>query len=134
MTESYRIQSISFFIREDECERVRKSGAMIMTLDQIEGVKVSHLHASYTEHLLSALKRSKRPSCTLCLFVDLPCPAQDPSVQCWSSEDKDDGDPPRLWVANSTYPGTAFTRSIGDSGEPLREILEILTGLNPADA
>jgi hypothetical protein len=37
-------------------------------------------------------------------------------VQTWSTEDEDDGDPPRLWAANSTYPGTAFTRSIGDSG------------------
>lgn len=26
--------------REDECERVRKFGARIMTLDQIEGLKV----------------------------------------------------------------------------------------------
>ena len=26
-----------------------------------------------------------------------------------------DGDPPRLWVQNGMYPGTAFTRSVGDS-------------------
>lgn len=36
-------------------------------------------------------------------------------VQCWGTEEDDDGDPPRLWVQNSMYPGTAFTRSIGDS-------------------
>jgi hypothetical protein len=36
-------------------------------------------------------------------------------VQCWGGEGHDDGDPPRLWVANGMYPGTAFTRSIGDS-------------------
>ncbi|KAL1532902.1 cGMP-dependent protein kinase [Salvia divinorum] len=36
-------------------------------------------------------------------------------VQCWGTEEDDDGDPPRLWVQNGMYPGTAFTRSIGDS-------------------
>lgn len=40
---------------------------------------------------------------------------KDPEVQCWGTEDDDDGDPPRLWVQNGMYPGTAFTRSIGDS-------------------
>ncbi|CAI9100405.1 OLC1v1037402C1 [Oldenlandia corymbosa var. corymbosa] len=36
-------------------------------------------------------------------------------VQCWGTEEGDDGDPPRLWVQHGMYPGTAFTRSIGDS-------------------
>ncbi|CAI0390200.1 unnamed protein product [Linum tenue] len=40
---------------------------------------------------------------------------KDPEVQCWGTEEGDDGDPPRLWVPNGMYPGTAFTRSIGDS-------------------
>jgi serine/threonine protein phosphatase PrpC len=40
---------------------------------------------------------------------------KDPSVQTWGGEEDDDGDPPRLWVQNGMYPGTAFTRSIGDS-------------------
>ncbi|GLT48537.1 hypothetical protein SLA2020_221570 [Shorea laevis] len=40
---------------------------------------------------------------------------KNPDVQCWGTEDGDDGDPPRLWVPNGMYPGTAFTRSIGDS-------------------
>ncbi|EYU30730.1 hypothetical protein ABFS82_11G051800 [Erythranthe guttata] len=40
---------------------------------------------------------------------------KDPNVQCWGTEEEDDGDPPRLWVQNGMYPGTAFTRSIGDS-------------------
>ncbi|KAK7247633.1 hypothetical protein RIF29_42520 [Crotalaria pallida] len=40
---------------------------------------------------------------------------KDPDVQCWGTEEADDGDPPRLWVPNGMYPGTAFTRSIGDS-------------------
>lgn len=40
---------------------------------------------------------------------------KNPYVQCWGTEEGDDGDPPRLWVQNGMYPGTAFTRSIGDS-------------------
>ncbi|XP_043807622.1 protein phosphatase 2C and cyclic nucleotide-binding/kinase domain-containing protein isoform X2 [Manihot esculenta] len=41
---------------------------------------------------------------------------KNPDVQCWGTEEgDDDGDPPRLWVPNGMYPGTAFTRSIGDS-------------------
>lgn len=40
---------------------------------------------------------------------------KNPDVQCWGTEEGDDGDPPRLWVPNGMFPGTAFTRSIGDS-------------------
>lgn len=40
---------------------------------------------------------------------------KNPNVQCWGGEEDDDGDPPRLWVQNGMYPGTAFTRSIGDT-------------------
>jgi serine/threonine protein phosphatase PrpC len=40
---------------------------------------------------------------------------KDPAVRCWGGEDDDDGDPPRLWVQHGMYPGTAFTRSLGDS-------------------
>lgn len=38
-------------------------------------------------------------------------------VRCWTNEADCDGDPPRLWAPTGTYPGTAFTRSIGDSGK-----------------
>jgi cGMP-dependent protein kinase 2 len=41
---------------------------------------------------------------------------KDPSQPCWTSEADCDGDPPRLWAPAGMYPGTAFTRSIGDSG------------------
>lgn len=41
---------------------------------------------------------------------------QDPDIQCWGSEEDDDGDPPRLWTQTGMYPGTAFTRSFGDAG------------------
>ncbi|CAN6272307.1 unnamed protein product [Urochloa humidicola] len=40
---------------------------------------------------------------------------KNPDVRYWGTEESDDGDPPRLWVQNGMYPGTAFTRSIGDS-------------------
>ncbi|KAG7673414.1 hypothetical protein Ndes2526B_g03140 [Nannochloris sp. 'desiccata'] len=36
-------------------------------------------------------------------------------VRCWTNEADCDGDPPRLWSPTGTYPGTAFTRSVGDS-------------------
>lgn len=36
-------------------------------------------------------------------------------MESWGTEEEDDGDPPRLWAPNATYPGTAFTRSIGDN-------------------
>jgi len=64
--------------RQDECERVQRAGARVMTLDQMEGVK-------------------------------------EQGVRCWTTEANCDGDPPRLWSPTGTYPGTAFTRSIGDS-------------------
>ena len=64
--------------RDDEVERVKKYGARVLTLDQIEGIK-------------------------------------DPTVRVWTVESECDGDPPRLWAPEGAYPGTAFTRSIGDS-------------------
>ncbi|XP_008775719.1 probable protein phosphatase 2C 35 [Phoenix dactylifera] len=62
--------------REDEYERVRRCGARVLSVDQVEGIK-------------------------------------DPAIQSWGMESE--GDPPRLWVQNGMYPGTAFTRSVGDS-------------------
>ncbi|KAL3152044.1 hypothetical protein ABBQ32_001157 [Trebouxia sp. C0010 RCD-2024] len=64
--------------RRDECDRVRRFGARVLTLDQVYGVK-------------------------------------DPSIECWGTEEEDGGDPPRLWAPNGNFPGTAFTRSIGDN-------------------
>ncbi|RZC80934.1 hypothetical protein C5167_043523 [Papaver somniferum] len=40
---------------------------------------------------------------------------KDPDIQNWGDEESDGGDPPRLWVQDGMYPGTAFTRSLGDS-------------------
>ncbi|KVH89884.1 Protein phosphatase 2C [Cynara cardunculus var. scolymus] len=49
------------------------------------------------------------------LSVDQVEGVKDPSIQSWGDEESAGSDPPRLWVPNGMYPGTAFTRSIGDS-------------------
>ncbi|CAJ1941170.1 unnamed protein product [Sphenostylis stenocarpa] len=49
------------------------------------------------------------------LSVDQVEGLKDPDIQNWGDEESRGGDPPRLWVHNGMYPGTAFTRSIGDS-------------------
>ncbi|KAF8387973.1 hypothetical protein HHK36_026639 [Tetracentron sinense] len=48
------------------------------------------------------------------LSVDQVDGLKDPDIQNWGNEESDGGDPPRLWVQNGMYPGTAFTRSVGD--------------------
>jgi serine/threonine protein phosphatase PrpC len=47
---------------------------------------------------------------------------KDPGLPCWTNEADCDGDPPRLWSPNGMFPGTAFTRSIGDSGALLSSL------------
>ncbi|GKU85618.1 hypothetical protein SLEP1_g260 [Rubroshorea leprosula] len=49
------------------------------------------------------------------LSVDQVEGLKDPEIQSWGDEESQGGDPPRLWVQNGMYPGTAFTRSVGDS-------------------
>ncbi len=67
--------------RKDERERIKKYGARILSMDQIEGIEPIHEN-----------------------WGDLNL-----------GEDIDEGgDPPRVWSANGDYPGTAFTRSLGD--------------------
>lgn len=63
--------------RKDEYERVKRCGARVLSVDQVEGLK-------------------------------------DPNIQTWGDEESQGGDPPRLWVQDGMYPGTAFTRSVGD--------------------
>lgn len=62
---------------EAERDRVVKAGGVILTVDQIDGVK-------------------------------------DKDIQAWGPEFGNDGDPPRVWAPNADWPGTAFTRSLGD--------------------
>ncbi|KAG9151074.1 hypothetical protein Leryth_002663 [Lithospermum erythrorhizon] len=49
------------------------------------------------------------------LTVDQVEGLTDPGIQSWGDEETEGNDPPRLWVQNGMYPGTAFTRSVGDS-------------------
>ncbi|XP_057418132.1 probable protein phosphatase 2C 35 [Lotus japonicus] len=49
------------------------------------------------------------------LSVDQVEGLKDPDIQHWGDEESRGNDPPRLWVPNGMYPGTAFTRSLGDS-------------------
>ncbi|GER37453.1 protein phosphatase 2C family protein, partial [Striga asiatica] len=49
------------------------------------------------------------------LSVDQVEGIKDPSIQSWGNEETEGADPPRLWVQDGMYPGTAFTRSVGDS-------------------
>ncbi|CAI5735339.1 unnamed protein product [Peronospora destructor] len=89
--------------RQDERVRVKKCGARILTVDQVEGLEP--IHENWGLSL--------------------------------GDEIDENGDPPRIWHPYGQYPGTAFTRSMGDlvskelgvTAEP--EIL--CKGLNPHD-
>jgi CRP-like cAMP-binding protein/serine/threonine protein phosphatase PrpC len=67
--------------RKDERERVKKYGARVMTMEQIEGN--APIHENWGD-------------------IEL------------GHEIDEGGDPPRIWSPLGDYPGTAFTRSIGD--------------------
>ncbi|KDO32788.1 AGC protein kinase [Saprolegnia parasitica CBS 223.65] len=66
--------------RTDERERVKRYGARVLTMDQLEGIAPIH------ENWATAI----------------------------NEEVDEDGDPPRVWSPTGNFPGTAFTRSIGD--------------------
>mmetsp|Transcript_57762 Transcript_57762/g.159355 ORF Transcript_57762/g.159355 Transcript_57762/m.159355 type:complete len:721 (-) Transcript_57762:1191-3353(-) len=68
--------------RKDERERVKRAGARVLTMGQIEGS--APLHEDWGDLKLG-------------------------------DELDEDGDPPRVWSKTENYPGTAFTRSFGDS-------------------
>jgi CRP-like cAMP-binding protein/serine/threonine protein phosphatase PrpC len=71
--------------RRDERVRIRATGARILSLDQIEGL----------EPIL---------------------PEEDDGSDLELGEELDEGgDPPRVWSPHGEYPGTAFTRSLGDA-------------------
>ena len=77
---SYAVEPLSIDqtpFRRDERDRVKRCGARVLTMDQIEGLR-------------------------------------DPNDQDFGEEEDDDGDPPRVWCREGRYPGTAFTRSLGD--------------------
>ncbi len=67
--------------RKDERARIKKTGARVLSMDQIEGVEPPHEN-----------------------WGDMVA----------GDEIDEGGDPPRVWSANGNFPGTAFTRSLGD--------------------
>ena len=68
--------------RKDERERLKKAGARICSIDQMEGI--APMHEDWGE---------------VDLGVDID----------------EEGDPPRVWCQDHDYPGTAFSRSLGDT-------------------
>lgn len=75
--------------RKDERTRIRKTGARILSLDQLEGLEPVN-------------NKDDDPN------------NNDPDIELGEELDEG-GDPPRVWSPNGDYPGTAFTRSLGDS-------------------
>ena len=75
--------------RKDERARVKATGARILSLDQLEGL----------EPINEGAEDSQNDDGDLELGEELD----------------EGGDPPRVWSPNGDYPGTAFTRSLGDS-------------------
>lgn len=74
--------------RKDERIRIRATGARILSLDQLEGLEP-----------INENEDSENPEGDLELGEELD----------------EGGDPPRVWSPDGDYPGTAFTRSLGDS-------------------
>ena len=82
--------------RRDERVRCRKTGARILSLDQIEGLEpIDPDEAERDEQAM--LNGTTEGELVLGDEID------------------EGGDPPRVWSPHGDYPGTAFTRSIGDA-------------------
>jgi len=71
--------------RLDERKRIREAGGRVLTFDQIEGIE--------------PINEDDDELGTLCNLGE---------------ELDEGGDPPRVWSTAGDYPGTAFTRSLGD--------------------
>lgn len=78
--------------RRDERKRIRATGARIMSLDQIEGLEPINDDED-----------------------DMNSQWSDDGELELGEEIDEGGDPPRVWSPHGDYPGTAFTRSLGDS-------------------
>jgi serine/threonine protein phosphatase PrpC len=68
--------------RKDERERIKKTGARVLSMEQLEGIVP--VHENWGDMKLG-------------------------------EEIDEAGDPPRVWSPYGDYPGTAFSRSIGDN-------------------
>uniref|UniRef100_A0A0C9S3G9 protein-serine/threonine phosphatase n=1 Tax=Wollemia nobilis TaxID=56998 RepID=A0A0C9S3G9_9CONI len=91
--------------RADEYDRVRECGARVLSLDQLEGLK---------DPSIRRWGRARARGSRTGRFNRSHCEEEDDDEE-GQDEDEDGGDPPRLWLPNANYPGTAFTRSLGDS-------------------
>ena len=94
--------------RRDERVRIRKTGARILSLDQIEGLEpIDKDDAEHDEEkwLIGARKGGGAKSSGEMLSGEM----------ILGEELDEGGDPPRVWHPHGDYPGTAFTRSIGDA-------------------
>lgn len=74
--------------RKDERQRIRAKGARILSLDQLEGLEPINENDDSSNN--------------------------DDDIELGEELDEG-GDPPRVWSPNGDYPGTAFTRSLGDA-------------------
>jgi len=80
--------------RRDERIRCRASGARILSLDQIEGLEPINDNEDEEDRMWG---NGGEGDLVLGEEID------------------EGGDPPRIWSPHGEYPGTAFTRSLGDS-------------------
>ncbi|KAK4855497.1 hypothetical protein QYF36_007980 [Acer negundo] len=81
-----------------------------------EGNKIEAQDLSYDQTPFRKDEYERVKACgARVLSVDQVEGLKDPSIQTWGDEESQGGDPPRLWMQNGMYPGTAFTRSVGDS-------------------
>jgi serine/threonine protein phosphatase PrpC/CRP-like cAMP-binding protein len=80
--------------RKDERIRIRATGARVLSLDQLEGL----------EPILPSDHDATDQSGT-----------QNDTEFVLGDQIDEGGDPPRVWHPTEDYPGTAFTRSIGDA-------------------
>lgn len=86
--------------RKDERARIRATGARVLSLDQLEGLEpLDASDSAGCDHLGGSVSGGMTGPEDFVLGDQLD----------------EGGDPPRVWHAEEDYPGTAFTRSIGDA-------------------
>ncbi|CAL5058821.1 unnamed protein product [Urochloa decumbens] len=110
----------SQFVKRRLCENLLRDNRLrtdaVLALHSAFVATNSQLHADNVDDSMSGTTAITILECgARVLTLDQIEGLKTPDVQCWGTEESDDGDPPRLWVQNGMYPGTAFTRSIGDS-------------------
>ncbi len=91
--------------RRDEKIRVKKCGARVLTMDQIEGVKPILPEVDDSENSGKGGPTNSNGNGNSSNKDELSL----------GDEIDEGGDPPRVWSPYGDYPGTAFTRSFGDS-------------------